>query len=586
MNGKLNRDDFTYIVERIGTAIDRDIYKDPFEESAIPYLMNFLEESSNKEVYKEHCTVKDRKLCETYQDMKGIMREEFCNRQVEENMKKICYKIIDDLILYRDIPYIFVLFLPEMVNEICHISTLLKDRKKSAVNIIETAFPLTTGDILYKYISHVEDRCFLFPSFEIVKKIRVILEGDTDKIIDEFINKLKKLDRIIKVVDFQDDSVFKDFLSKLKREDLDKKLSSIASDLSGRFLTSLNEEEDIKKIFDLLIDSLNSLKISSISGEKKLSKATSIFSLIIDSKKTYKELNKELIRDRDLIILFNDEMKSNCKAIGFILKEIFGVEEEEFAAKILKEYYFSCLSSETGFSETSCKEAFEIVKNISEEIEKKKLREICYDKHEVLLYPAIIIKELSGNFLVDIPSIPEHIIINNKLPWNIKEEAKNELEFYKKYCEDLKKIGSFLSEKLFPCRSLSEVMKKIYKISLDYSVISQITNIGEGELLKIFSSEFLQIPDGSIIPLRLFLTRKKDFLNDNVEEIKNHIKNNRSDNDIAQRLNKKYDYLPAAWLTGKDIKEFRRKHNIVKSKGRKKKFSNDEQGNIKPLVLE
>ncbi len=564
MNGKLNRYDFTYMVERIRTALERDIYKDLFQEYSNPCLI----ESVNETFYYHLPS------CESYQDMKEVMKEEFSN--IPEPVKQLCYKIIDNLMFYRGIPYIFVLFSPEMVTEIYNIFTLLKERKQRDRKIPEREFPVTTGDILRKYISHAENIFFLFPSFEMVRKIRILLESDIDKIIDEFVNKLKKLDRIIKVVDFQDDSVFKDFLGKMQREGLDKKLSSIASDLSGRFFVSPEEEEDIKKIFDLLIESVKSLKTISLSGEKKLSKVNSIFSLIIDSKKTYKELNKELIRDRELIILFNDDIKNNCKAIGFILKKIIQVEEE-FITRILKEYYFSCLSRETGYSETLCKEAFDIVKNISEKIEKKKMREAFRDRYKTQIYPAIIIKELCGTFLVHIPPyIPEHIIINHKLPWNIKEEAKNELEAYRRYCDDLKKLGSFLSEQLFPCRKLPEVMKKIYEIQLDYAVISQIIGVPECDLLKIFLSEFLQIPDGSVIPLRLFLTRKKDFLNDNCEEIKRHINKDRSDNDIARRLSKKYDYLPPGWLTGKDIKEFRRKNNIVKNRGRKRKPSDDD----------
>jgi len=564
MNGKLNRDDFTYMVERIRTALERDIYKDLFQEYSNLYLIY-------DELDNSPSSLPSR---ESYQDMKEVMREEFCN--IPEPMRQLCCKITDNLMFYREIPYIFVLFSPEMVTEIYNIFTLLKERKKRNCYVPEKEFPVTTGDIVYKYISDVENIFFSFPSFEIVRKIRIVLEGDTDKIIDEFVRKLKKLDRIIKVVDFQDDSVFKDFLWKMQKEGLDKKLSSIASDLSGRFFISPEEEDDIKKIFDLLIEAVNSLKLVSISGERKLSKVNSIFSLIIDSKKTYKELNKELILDRELIILFNNEIKNNCKSIGVILKKIVQVEEE-FITRVLMEYYFSCLSRETGFSETFCKEAFEMVKNISERIEKKKMRETFRDSYKAPVYPAIIIKELCGVFLVDIPPyIPEHIIINHKLPWNIKEEAKNELEAYRRYCDDLKKLGSFLSEQLFPCRKRPEVMKKIYKIQLDYTVISQITGIAECELLKIFLSEFLQIPDGSVIPLRLFLTRKKDFLNDNCEEIKRHINKDRSDNDIAQRLNKKYDYLPSGWLTGKDIKEFRRKNNIVKNRGRKRKYSEEE----------
>ncbi|MEQ8191001.1 MAG: hypothetical protein ABRQ39_23745 [Candidatus Eremiobacterota bacterium] len=564
MNGKLNRDDFTYMVERIRTGLERDVYKVLFQEYSVPC---HLDKYYDNDIYWKLPS------CETYPDMKEIIRKGFSD--VSDDMKQICYKIIDNLMFYREIPYIFVLFSPEMVTEIYNIFSLLKNRKKSGVTTAKTEFPVTTGDILHKYISDFDDTFSLFPSFDIVRKIRVLLEADIDKIIDEFISKLKKLDRIIKVVDFQDDSVFKDFLGKMKREGLDKKLSSIAFHLSGRFFISPEEEKDIKKIFDLLIEAVNSLKIVSLSGERKLSKVTSIFSLIIDSKKNYKELNKELIRDRELIILFNEEIKNNCKAIGFILKKII-LEEEEFITKILKGYYFSCLSRETGCSERFCKEAYEIVKNISEEIEKKKLREACCDGYKPLLYPAIVIKELCDNFLVDIPPyIPEHLIINNTLPWNVKEEAKNELEFYRRYCNDLKKLGSFLSEKLFPTRKFPDVMKKIYEIKLDYTVISQITGIPECELLKIFLSEFLQIPDGSVIPLRLFLTRKKDFLNDNCEEIKRHLNKNRSDNDIARRLNEKYDYLPPGWLTGKDIKEFRRKNNIVKHRGRKRKFSED-----------
>ncbi|MEQ8168514.1 MAG: hypothetical protein ABRQ38_06430 [Candidatus Eremiobacterota bacterium] len=561
MNGILNRYDFTYMVERMRAALEKDIYKDLFQE----YSTSGLTDSCNK------TSCYHLPPCETYQDMKEVMREEFCN--IPDPVKLLCYKITDSLMFYRDIPYIFVLFSPEMVAEIYNIFNLLKGRKKRDFNVPEADFPVTTGDIVHKYISDVENIFFLFPSFEIVRKIRILLETDIDKIIDEFVNKLKKLDRIIRVVDFQDDSVFKDFLEKIQREGLDKKLSSIASDLSCRFFVSREEEENIKKIFDLLIEAVKSLKVTSLSGEKKLSKVNSVFSLIIDSKKTYKELNKELIRDRELIILFNDEIKNNCKAIGCILKKVIQ-GEEEFIARILKEYYFSCLSRETGYSETYCKEAFEIVKNVSEKIEKKKMRETFCCRHKPPVYPAIIIKELYGNFLVNIPPyIPEHIVLNHKLPWNIKEEAKNELEIYRRYCDDLKKLGSFLSEQLFPCGKLPDVMKKIYKIQPDYTVISSITGIAECELLKILLSEFLQLPDGSVIPLRLFLARKKDFLNDNCEEIRRHINKDRSDNDIAQRLNKKYDYLPVGWLTGKDIKEFRRKNNIVKNRGRKRKFS-------------
>ena len=202
MNGILNRYDFTYMVERMRAALEKDIYKDLFQE----YSTSGLTDSCNK------TSCYHLPPCETYQDMKEVMREEFCN--IPDPVKLLCYKITDSLMFYRDIPYIFVLFSPEMVAEIYNIFNLLKGRKKRDFNVPEADFPVTTGDIVHKYISDVENIFFLFPSFEIVRKIRILLETDIDKIIDEFVNKLKKLDRIIRVVDFQDDSVFKDFLDR------------------------------------------------------------------------------------------------------------------------------------------------------------------------------------------------------------------------------------------------------------------------------------------------------------------------------------------------------------------------------------
>ncbi len=192
-----------------------------------------------------------------------------------------------------------------------------------------------------------------------------------------------------------------------------------------------------------------------------------------------------------------------------------------------------------------------------------------YKQEEIM--PGIIINDYGdGNLYQEVPSyLPDYLELSDNLITEERMETSNFLHYYKEKLKWLYYTGEFLirEEKDFFLGKTDEVTEIRQVDLLDYIKKRTGRNLHKGTISRIFSGEYVQCPDGKILPLKYFqTTTKQDFLEEHREWVKERVYEGLKDKEIADIMNNEWDRF---FITKDDIQDFRtKKLGIEKKRGR------------------